>query len=158
MKIISLITEQKFRRTLMISSLFSKEFEAKVFISNEKVHEYANAIFNQQSWGFSQSPALRNSSPKVSYKKVALNNFKKFTGNEVCWNLNLTLKRLGGQFDPSCDFSKNVSFKERVKPWKFIEIPQVVQKLWRISMSILAIFIDFHQFSGFFYIFLLQRN
>ena len=52
----------------------------------------------------------------------------------------------GGQFDPSspCGFSKNVSSKERVKPWffvtfniilsnifpeNFIEFPQVVQKI-----------------------------
>ena len=59
----------------------------------------------------------------------------------------LTLKRLGGlggQFDAPCGFSKNVSSKERVKPWfsvtfsiilshifpeNFIEIPQVVQKI-----------------------------
>ena len=60
-----------------------------------------------------------------------------------------------------------------MKPWFFvtvniiisyifseyvIEIPQTVQKLSRISLSILAIFIDFHQFSGFFDISLLQRN
>ena len=64
-----------------------------------------------------------------------------------------------------CGFSKNVSSKERVKLWffvtfhiimnhifseNFIEIPQVVQKLWRFSPSILAIFINFHQFSRFF--------
>ena len=62
----------------------------------------------------------------------------------------LTLKRLEGgrgQFDPPpppCGFSKNVSSKERVKPWffvtcniilrhifpeNFIEFGQVVQKL-----------------------------
>ena len=51
----------------------------------------------------------------------------------------------GSQFDPPlCGFSKNVSSKERVKPWffatfdiiirhvfpeNFIEIPQVVQKI-----------------------------
>ena len=49
-----------------------------------------------------------------------------------------------GQFDPPCGFSKNVSSKERVKPWffmtfkiilkhifpeSFIEFPQVVQKI-----------------------------
>ena len=33
-------------------------------------------------------------------------------------------------------------------PENFTEIPEVVQKLWRISLSILAIFIDFHQFYG----------
>ena len=57
----------------------------------------------------------------------------------------LTLKRLGGQFDPlPLGFSKNVSSKEWMKPWffvtfniiishifpeNFIEIPQVVQKI-----------------------------
>ena len=64
----------------------------------------------------------------------------------------LTLKRLGSRFDPPlpdpphplCGFLKNVSSKERVKPWfsvtfniiispifpeNFIEIPQVVQKI-----------------------------
>ena len=40
----------------------------------------------------------------------------------------------------------------------FMEIPKVIHKLGRISLSILAIFIDFHQFSGFFDISLLQRN
>ena len=43
-------------------------------------------------------------------------------------------------------------------PENLIEIPQVVQKSRRISLSVLAIFIDFHQFSGFFDISLLQRN
>ena len=78
---------------------------------------------------------------------------------------------VGGQFDPSpLWFSKNVSSKERVKPWffvtfniilrhmfpeNFIEFPQVVQKIWRNSLSILA---NFHQFFGFFDITLLQRN
>ena len=76
-----------------------------------------------------------------------------------------------GQFDPPCGFSKNVSSKERVNPWlfvafdiiineifpeHFIEIPQVVQKLRTIT--ILAIFIDFHQFSGVFDISLLQKK
>ena len=74
---------------------------------------------------------------------------------------------------PHCGFSKIVSSKQKVKPWffvtfkiiirhifpeNFIEIPQVVQKLWRISLSILAIFINFYQFFGFFNISLLQRN
>ena len=70
-------------------------------------------------------------------------------------------------------FLKIVSSKQKVKPWffvtfkiiirhifpkNFIEIPQVVLKLWRISLSVLAIFIDFYQFFGFFDISLLQRN
>ena len=65
----------------------------------------------------------------------------------------------------SCGFLKSVSSKERVKlsffvvfnisirrifPENFIEIPQVVQKLCRISVPILAIFDNFHQFLGFF--------
>ena len=59
----------------------------------------------------------------------------------------LTLKWLGrggGQLDPSLGFLKNVSSKERVKPWffvtfnillkhifpeNFIEFPEVVQKI-----------------------------
>ena len=80
----------------------------------------------------------------------------------IKWQFNL--KTAGGcQFDPPCAFSKNLSSKERVKPWffvnfniiisyifpeYFIEIPHVVQKIWRISLSILANFINFHQFSG----------
>ena len=90
----------------------------------------------------------------------------------------LNPKAAGGrQLDPppspQCGFSKNISSKGRVKPWFiltfniiishifpeiFIEIPQVVQKIWRISLSILAIFIDFHQFFGFSDISLLQKN
>ena len=35
-------------------------------------------------------------------------------------------------------------------PENFIEIPQVFQKSRRISLSVLAIFIDLHQFFGFF--------
>ena len=61
-------------------------------------------------------------------------------------------------------FSKNVSSEERVKPWffvtfniiishifpeNFIGIPQVVQKIRRISLSTLAIFIDFLKFLSF---------
>ena len=71
----------------------------------------------------------------------------------------LTLKRLGGQFDPPCGFAKNVSSKEQVKPWffvtfniiisyifpeNFIEITLVVQKISIIFLSMLAVFIDFH--------------
>ena len=69
-----------------------------------------------------------------------------------------------GQFDTPCGFSKNVLSKGGVKPCffvtfniiishifpeNFIEIPQVVQKIWRISLSILAVFIDFRRFLDF---------
>ena len=64
-----------------------------------------------------------------------------------------------------CGFLGNVFSKERVKPCffvtfniilrhifpeNFIEFPQVVQKIWTISLSILAIFIHFHRFFGYF--------
>ena len=79
----------------------------------------------------------------------------------------------GSQFDTTSfrGFSKNVSFKDEVRLWffvafnimiisrifpeNFIEILQVVR---RYEDSILAIYIDFHQFLGFFDISLLQRN
>ena len=72
-----------------------------------------------------------------------------------------------------CGFSKNVSSKERMKPWffvtfntiishifpeNFIKIPQVVQKILRIYLSILAIFINFHCFFGFFWHFLFTKK
>ena len=78
--------------------------------------------------------------------------------------LNSKTARWWGQIALPCGFSKNVCCKERVKPWFFvalnnsishifpeniIEIPQVVQKLWRIYLSILAIFINFLNFSTF---------
>ena len=54
-----------------------------------------------------------------------------------------------------------VTFKIMIRhifPENIIEIPQVVQMLWRISVSTLAIFINFYQFFGFLDISLLQRN
>ena len=73
---------------------------------------------------------------------------------------NLTLKQLGEgvNLSPLCGFSKNLSSKENVKPWffvtiniilkyifpeNFIEFPLVVQKIWRNSLLILAIFLSF---------------
>ena len=43
-------------------------------------------------------------------------------------------------------------------PENFIKFPQVVQKIWRNSLSKLAIFINFYRFFGFSDITLLQRN
>ena len=73
-----------------------------------------------------------------------------------------SLVLLACQIDaPSCGFFKNVSSIERVEPWFFvtfniilkyifpenlIEFPQVVQKICRNTLSILAIFINFRQF------------
>ena len=88
--------------------------------------------------------------------------------SRVAERLNPKMAGRGQTDPPPSSFSKSLSSKERVKPWFFvtfniitshifpenvIEILQAVEKLWRISLSILAIFIDFHQFHGFFYIF-----
>ena len=43
-------------------------------------------------------------------------------------------------------------------PENFTEITQLVQKIWRISLSILAIFINFYLFSGFFDISFVKKN
>ena len=63
---------------------------------------------------------------------------------------------------PHCSFSKNVSSRKGVKPWffvtfniksylswNFIEIPQIVPKIWRFSPSILTIFFNFSDFLTF---------
>ena len=77
----------------------------------------------------------------------------------------LTLKRLGVNLTPTpFGFSKSVFSRERVKPWffvafniikdhifpeNFIEIRQVVQKIWRFSPSIFTILINFSDFPTF---------
>ena len=43
-------------------------------------------------------------------------------------------------------------------PGNFIEIPQVVQKICRISLSISAIFINFYRFFRFFWRFLVTEK
>ena len=43
-----------------------------------------NDIFDQKSWRFFQSSGFRSSRLEVFYKKVALNNFKKFAGKHLC--------------------------------------------------------------------------
>ena len=63
-------------------------------------------------------------------------------------------KTESSQFDPSCGFPKTSFSKERVKPWffvtfniiiryklpeNFIEIAQIVWKIWRSSSSIITI-------------------
>ena len=86
----------------------------------------------------------------------------------------LNLKQLGTQFGYApVVFQRNVSSKGKVKAWffvtfntitsyifpgNFIEVRLVVPKLWKFSLSILTIFIKFLQLSGFFDIFLLQKN
>ena len=46
----------------------------------------------------------------------------------------------------------------RIFPENFIEIPLVFRRIERFYLSILAIFINFHQAFRFFEIFLLQKN
>ena len=69
-------------------------------------------------------------------------------------NCVLTLKQLGGvSIWPFCGFTKNVFFGERMESWffmtfniiisdiipeNFIEIPQLVRKIWRLSSLILT--------------------
>ena len=68
---------------------------------------------------------------------------------------------------------KNVSSKERIKPCFFVifniiirhifpenftEMSQVVQKLWRIFLSILAIFINFYHFFWIFWFYLVTKK
>ena len=82
--------------------------------------------------------------------KVATNSFLLYEG------LSVQSQLLPPPISP-LGFSKNASSKERVKSWffvniiithlfpeMFIQIPQVVQKIWRLSPPILVIFSDFH--------------
>ena len=60
-----------------------------------------------------------------------------------------------------CLFPNNASSKERVKPWFFVTFNIIINgilKILRLSVPILAIFSNFHQFFGFFDISLLQRK
>ena len=76
-------------------------------------------------------------------------NFQKFATKERSWNFNLSIPY---------GFFKNVSSREKLKPCFFVnfniiisynfsenftEIPQVIQKIWRFSQSIVTIFINF---------------
>ena len=92
----------------------------------------------------------------------------------TCFNPK-TARGGGNLTPPPCGFSKSVSHEEREKPWffvtfniilrpifpqNFIRFSQVVQKIWRNSLSIysLLIFINFHQCFGFFDITYLQKK
>ena len=102
-----------------------------------------------------------------------LNMFWGFKVGKLFLSSNIPGRDGGSQITPSCGFSKNISSKERVKPWffvtfniilkhifpeSFIEFYGIVQKIWRSFLSILAVFINFPQFFGFFDITLLQGN
>ena len=68
---------------------------------------------------------------------------------------------VGSTWSPHCAFLKNVSSIEWMEPWlfvtfniilkhifleNFINFPQVFQKIWRNSLSILTVFINFINF------------
>ena len=71
-------------------------------------------------------------------------------GSPVVFRKICLLKR---EWDPVFDIIISLIFPENL-----IEISQVVQKIWRISLTIIDIFIYFHRFFGLFDIPLLQRN
>ena len=123
------------------------------------------------------------SQPTVYNRRTKIILWIFFRTKFIIWKEYLTLIRvwgLGGEVNltpfPSpthCGFSKMVSFKERMKPCFFvtfnnclsyiflkslIEIPQVIQKIRRLPLSMQPISINFHRFFGFFDITLLQRN
>ena len=100
-----------------------------------------------------QKKFMKNS---ISRPKLQLLNFlAKFLTEKKYLMKTLTLKRLRG-WNPG--FLWLLILSEDIFPGNFIEFPQVVQKIWTISLSILTIFIHFHRFFGFFNITLLQRN
>ena len=59
----------------------------------------------------------------------------------------LTLKRLGGQFDPPCSFSKNVCTRERVKPCIFVNFNIIISHiLFKIPLKFLKSFRIYEDF------------
>ena len=100
------------------------------------------------------------------YEGSVLGRFLYFSGsvnteNKVLSPLNVYGVNLISSF---CGFTKNITSNQKVKPWffvtfdiiiihifpdSFIEIPEIVQKIRRISLSILAIFVNFHQLFNF---------
>ena len=72
----------------------------------------------------------------------------------------LTLKRLGGQFDPPtptptlCGFSKNLSSKERLKPWFFETFNIIISGIFpEISLKFLKSFRKYEEFFCQYYLF-----
>ena len=106
---------------------------------------------------------------KISSKKNRIAKWTSFlwkVWNNYGWGVNLTPTPYG--------FLKHLCYKERVKPWffvsfniiiihifpeNFIEVTQVIHKLWRISLTILAIFIIFNSFLDFWqFLFLISKE
>ena len=116
-----------------------------------KIVPLKNIYINESHWLYSwQIYTVSKSRVEISHRVI---------------EIFLILKRLGNSLAPSVVFFKDVSAKETVNSWffvtfniiishiipeNFIEIPQVVQKIWRLSLTKFASFIDFYQFFGFF--------
>ena len=77
----------------------------------------------------------------------------------ICDNgfISLTLKRLGGQLDSPCGFSKTVSSRERVKNWSF-ETFNIITTFLKTSFKFLKSWFYVHQFFGFFWHFLVTKK
>ena len=75
-------------KNLMIKFLHPMKKSIRILsFKMRNLRRLKNDISDQQSRGFFQSSALRSSRPEVVYKKVAFNNFEKFTGKHLCWSL-----------------------------------------------------------------------
>ena len=75
----------------------------------------------------------------------------------------LTLKGLGGyQFDPFCGFSKNISFKERMKHWNFVTFIIIISYIFPENfIEIVLVVQKIHvilSFFGFFWHFLVTKK
>ena len=163
------------KRKLLFPKKFSNQIFAVIFLKTVlflsiSFHEFVPKVISDISFlwsSFKETEYLLTSQLKfpsrertcgLSWKSLRIFNPKKVRGS--VWSSPLWL-------------SKNVTSKERVKPCFFVnfniminhifpsnfsKIPQVGQKIWKLSPSILAISIDHHRFFGFFCISLLLRN
>ena len=124
MKIRPLITDQNFRRTLDFGDFLRSLVRSLKLKFLQPMRRSMRMLMLSSTSNYEdfQLSALRSSRPTVFYKKVVLNNFEKITGKQVCRTLILALKRLAGSFWLPCGFSKNVTSKDRVKPWFFVTL------------------------------------
>ena len=114
---------------------------------------FINAVFQVQLLFFFSRQALAEGNFKSSFvntKTAKEGGGHQFEGSLVVFRKICLLKR---EWDPVFDIIISLIFPENL-----IEISQVVQKIWRISLTIIDIFIYFHRFFGLFDIPLLQRN
>ena len=137
----------------------SKKHQNKQLILSLKLRKFNNTFF-VEFW----TPTFRKIFPFTNESHLKMIKKYFYFILKALFALNSKRARWWGQIALPCGFSKNVCSKEKVKPWFFvafnnsishifpkniIEIPQVVQKLWRIYLSMLAIFINFLDFLTF---------